>query len=141
MENEQKNAKKCKIKKIEKDRKRFKIKKIEYYEELDEINLEIAVSLVYLGVLIMSIIISSIWAISAAKEYGLRVVFVQSEIIILNTALAISKAIELVAEIIQKKILEEKFEESNDLLKAKETKKLVLSKNERNKWLEDENKY
>ena len=141
MENEQKNAKKCKIKKIEKDRKRFKIKKIEYYEELDEINLEIAISLVYLGVLIMSIIISSIWAISAAKEYGLRVVFVQSEIIILNTALAISKAIELVAEIIQKKILEEKFEESNDLLKAKETKKLVLSKNERNKWLEDENKY
>ncbi len=123
MENERK---KLKIKKIENNSKRFKIKKIEYYEELDKTNQEINSNLLVLGAESMAIILTST---TMNNNSFIILKFVQIVLLFLNIGLAIDSVIDLIDAILRQTILESKIEELNDLLKAKGTKKLVLSKN------------
>lgn len=119
---------------MENEEKRFKIKKLEYYEELDEVNREINKDLHFIGFMAMLITMMSMVTSFTFKEYGFWWGFVvQITCLGMDYGITLSFIIDLVQEIMQKKILKEKIEELNDLLNVEESKKIVLSKNGENK--------
>lgn len=119
---------------MENEEKRFKIKKLEYYEELDEVNQEINKDLHFIGFMAMLITMLNMATSFSFKECGFWWGFVvQSVCLGIEYGITVSFIIDLVQEIMQKKILKEKIEELNDLLNVEESKKMVLSKNGENK--------
>ena len=109
---------------MENEKNKFKITKIEHYEELDEVNKYINLYLFLMGFAAIAVTCGITMLPTNSND-----VFVLS-LLFLNIRNLFVDAVYFVDAITRKKILKENNSELNNMIKTKDTKKLVLSK----KW-------